>query len=80
MERDTAAVQRRSWRVGALGVLEPDLSGFPPEAVLGPAFTPGWRSAITPQLFIRPLHPLRPVYGRSRCEGFSQENSTPGDT
>ena len=35
--------------VNALGVLEPDLSGFPPEAVFGPAFTPGWRSAIVSQ-------------------------------
>jgi len=22
--------------------IEPDSSGFPPKAVLGPAFTPGW--------------------------------------
>ena len=28
--------------------LEPDLSGFPPKAVFGPAFTPGGRGGVLP--------------------------------
>ena len=32
---------------------EPDSSGLPPQAVVGPAFTPGWRNGVLPVLSAR---------------------------
>jgi hypothetical protein len=58
--------------------LQPDLSGFPPEALLGPGVYAGLdeRNDILP--LVCPLRVPTPVYGRSPCGGFSQDETSPG--